>query len=220
MRDGRYGVFLIDDHRIVRDGLRVYIEASRELHCVGESPGQPIDYDDVRRASPDMIVLDLVLTNAYPTGLRAIASLRELLPDVKVVVFSGFSEYFADAILQGAAGVIDKKEDPAVVVKRLVDVARGEFAPGSDVSADLIAAVGLKLDPDCVRRVATLTDREFEVAAEMAKGNDNARIAAHLGIASNGVKKHVNVIFSKLEVTDRVNAVLVALRGGILRQER
>lgn len=199
-------VALIDDHPVVRLGLRVTLEASARVELVGEGASLEAARHIVERNSPDVLLLDLRLPDGR--AIDAIPSLRALHPGLHVVMLTsaGTASDAHEALERGASGYLLKDFGVEGLVDSLVDVVAGRVVVASSVREEL--------DEHATK--ASLTTREREVLALVAKGCTNPEIGAILGISAGTVRTHVSQILRKLEVVDRTEATSVALRRGLV----
>lgn len=193
---------IIDDHPIVRDGLKTYLELQEGLEVVGEAGSATEGLTCIRHQQPDLVLLDLQLPDE--NGLRVLAELQGLEPTPKVLVLTSFLEedYLREAMRLGAAGFLVKHAGPAALVDGIQAALRGE----------------LPMDPGAVKLLAqqredpleALSPREREVLALLAKGLSNKKIAEALGVTEKTIKTHVSSVLAKLGVKDRLQAALYA----------
>lgn len=199
-------VAIIDDHPVVRLGLRVALEGSDRIALVGEGSSLADARDVVRDAAPDVLLLDLRLPDGR--AIDEIEALRALRPGMHVVVLTGqgTAEDAHAALAGGASGYLLKDD----VVETLVD-SLTEIVAGKVVVAPMVRAELAELDDASV-----LTKREREVLALVVEGCTNPEIGRILGISAGTVRTHVSKILEKLGVTDRTEATSVALRRGLV----
>jgi two-component system, NarL family, response regulator LiaR len=206
-------VLIADDHAIVRQGLRTFLELQEDIEVVGDAADGEAALAGVQRHEPDVVLMDLVMPNLG--GVEAIRRLRELRPETRVLVLTSFldDEKLFPAVRAGAAGYLLKDIEPAELVRAIRTVADGEALLHPAVAARLMEEFS-----DTERPVAeeALTAREREVLLAIARGLPNKQIALELGIAEKTVKTHVSSILSKLGLTDRTQAALYAVRAGLI----
>ena len=201
-------VVVVDDDALVRAGLRMILGGAEDLEVVGEAVDGRQAVEVVERLVPDVVLMDIRMPGM--DGLAAARRLRERGTPARVIVLTTFDtdEMVLTALRDGAAGFLLKDTPPADLVDAVRRVAVGQPMLSPTVTARLIAAVAPPVDPTRRRsaqaRLARLTEREREVAEAVAAGLTNAEIATslHLGLAT--VKTHVGSLFTKLEVTNRV----------------
>jgi NarL family two-component system response regulator LiaR len=206
-------VLIADDHAVVRQGLRTFLELQEDIEVVGDAADGEAALAGVQRHEPDVVLMDLVMPNLG--GVEAIRRLRALRPETRVLVLTSFldDEKLFPAVRAGAAGYLLKDIEPAELVRAIRTVADGEALLHPAVAARLMEEFS-----DTERPVAeeALTAREREVLLLIARGLPNKQIALELGIAEKTVKTHVSSILSKLGLTDRTQAALYAVRAGLI----
>jgi len=210
-------VFVFEDESLMRWALRSLLGSSREFAFVGESGTRLTDLDLLRRASPHLVVLDVMLPRPFPHGLDVLARIRAELPEVKVAMFSGHREYFAEARHRGAHAIIEKDTEPDALLPKLLRVVEGaddEMPPGMHGAPN--GANGVRRDPSAAASVRRLTPREREIGRLVASGVPNGQIATRLAISETTVQEHLKHIFTKLGVHNRADVVRILILGGIL----
>ena len=202
-------VLIVDDHAVVREGLRTFLELQDGLEVVGEAGDGEEALPLAERLEPDVVLMDLVMPKL--DGVGAMRELRVRAPKARVIVLTSFLEddRLLPAIRAGAAGYLLKNVQPQELARavRLADA--GETLIDPAVAARLVEAVadGQAAEPD-----HQLTPREQEVLDLIARGFSNKRIALELGVAEKTVKTHVSHVLAKLGVSDRTQAALYATR--------
>jgi two-component system, NarL family, response regulator LiaR len=207
-------VVIADDHAVVRQGLRTFLELQPEIEVVGEAADGEEAVAAVERLSPDVVLMDLVMPGL--TGVEAIERIRERRPAVRVIVLTSFGDderVFA-AVRSGAAGYLLKDVQPQELVTAIRTAHRGEALLHPAVAARLME----RFAADGRQRSSAdlLTRREHEVLGLIAHGMSNKVIARELGVADRTVKAHVSNILGKLGLTDRTQAALYAVREGLV----
>jgi DNA-binding NarL/FixJ family response regulator len=202
-------ILVVDDHPVVRQGLRTFLDLQDDLTVVGEAAdgaAAVIAADELR---PDVVLLDLKMPGA--DGVVALRGLRESGNAAKVLVITSFTEPAAvlPAVRAGAAGYVFKDIDPPALAAAIRAVHTGHVLLHPDV-ARLLA------DGEARLTGVHLTARERDVLAAIAQGRANRQIARELGVSEKTVKTHVSAILAKLGVQDRTQAALYAVRTGIL----
>lgn len=200
-------ILIVDDHAVVREGLRTFLELQDGLEVVGEAGDGEEALPLAERLEPDVVLMDLVMPKL--DGVGAMRELRVRAPKARVIVLTSFleDERLLPAIRAGAAGYLLKNVQPQELARavRLADA--GETLIDPAVAARLVEAVadGQAAEPD-----HQLTPREQEVLDLIARGFSNKRIALELGVAEKTVKTHVSHVLAKLGVSDRTQAALYA----------
>jgi len=224
-RGERITVFIVDDHDVVRKGLRFYLSAHPEIAIVGEAGDAQTAVEGVAEHVPDVVLMDLVLPLRPGTepsdqgGVQATRQIRQISPRTQVVVLTSFAqdELIFSAIKAGALSYLLKDADAETVLDAIYAASRGEAILHPRIAQRLmeeVTAPARGRDP-----TAGLTAREMEVLRLVAQGLTNAEIAADLVITERTVKAHVTSIFNKLGVNSRAEAVAVAMRNGLLSLE-
>ena len=208
-------VLLADDHAVVREGLRTFLELQDGLEVVGEAANGVEAVEQARRLKPDVILMDLVMPEL--DGVGAMRALRQELPDSRAIVLTSFLEddRLLPAIQAGAAGYLLKNVEPSELAHAIRAAHRGEAIIDPSVAARLVQALADGATPR-VAEPERLTRREREVLVLIAGGRSNKRIAFELGISEKTVKTHVGHVLAKLGVTDRTQAALLAVRDGLV----
>lgn len=212
-------VLLIDDHAVVRRGLRLLIESEPGLKVAGEASHRTDALTTAEREQPDIILLDLLLADV--DGLDLIPELIAAAREARILVLTGVlnPEAHARAMRLGAMGVVLKEKAPEALIKAIKKVYEGEVwldrAMVANVFGEKARAVK-KHDPEAAK-VATLTEREREVVALVGEGLRNKQIADRLFISEGTVRNHLTTIFSKLEVSDRFELIMLAYRHGLAK---
>jgi NarL family two-component system response regulator LiaR len=206
-------VLIADDHAVVRQGLRTFLELQEEIEVVADVADGEAALSAVESHEPDVVLMDLVMPGVG--GIEAIRRLRELRPETRVLVLTSFldDEKLFPAVRAGAAGYLLKDVEPAELVRAIHTVADGEALLHPAVAARLMEEFSEteRPAPD-----DALTAREREVLELIARGLPNKLIARELEIAEKTVKTHVSSILSKLGLTDRTQAALYAVRAGLI----
>lgn len=197
-------VLIVDDHPVVRAGLRAFLDLQEDFEVVAEAGSLAEARDRAREHAPELVLLDLQL----PDG-SGVALIEELASSARVLVLTSFLDEakVRQAMLRGASGYLLKHAGPNALLDRLRAALRGEVPLDPDAVRALAAPV---VDP-----LAELTPREREVLALMAQGMSNKRVAARLAISEKTVKTHAGHVFAKLGVDDRLQAVLIAKEHGL-----
>jgi len=201
-------VLVVDDHAVVRDGLRAFLELQDGIEIVGEAGDGE---EAIRRAEelrPDVVLMDLVMPRV--DGVQAMRALRDRVPRARVIVLTSFldDDRLLPAIRAGAAGYLLKNAQPQDVARAVRTAAAGEALIDPTVAARLVEM----LANGQVQEPTPLTAREREVLDLIGRGFANKRIARELGIAEKTVKTHVTHVLSKLGVSDRTQAALYVQR--------
>jgi two-component system, NarL family, response regulator LiaR len=206
-------VLIADDHAVVRQGLRTFLELQDDIEVVGDVADGEAALGAVAEHEPDVVLMDLVMPRI--DGIEAIRRLRELRPQTRVLVLTSFldDEKLFPAVRAGAAGYLLKDVEPAELVRAIRTVSEGEALLHPAVAARLMVEFSESERPAAEH---ALTAREREVLELIARGLPNKLIARELDIAEKTVKTHVSSILGKLGLTDRTQAALYAVRAGLI----
>ncbi len=209
---GKISVLIADDHPMVRQGLRVFLELQPDIVVVGEAADGEQAARLARELDPDVILLDLVMPGT--DGVAALELMAKAQVRGRVLVVTSFGEHrtVVPAIRTGARGYVSKDVEPSALAAAIRAVAAGHVLLGSQVAAALLAPAGPQAggegaDPQ-------LTAREREVLDLIARGRSNREIARALTVSEKTVKTHVSSVLMKLGVADRTQAALWAVRHG------
>ena len=208
-------VLVVDDHAVVREGLRAFLELQHEIQVVGEAEDGEEALRKVRELHPDVILMDLVMPKL--DGVGAMQRLHASQDAARVVVLTSFldDERLLPAMQAGAAGYLLKNAEPADLTRAVRAAYAGEAIIDPTVAARLLAAIADAPSP-LPSRQERLTERERQVLTLIARGRSNKRIALELGISEKTVKTHVGHVLAKLGVTDRTQAAVMAVRAGLV----
>ncbi len=200
-------VLLVDDHTIVREGLRVLIETQSDLAVVGEAKNGQEALDQYESTKPDILLLDLVLPDMC--GVDVIKKLRQNYAPVFILVLTTFDgeEDIYRALKAGAMGYLLKDTPKKELFRAIREVSSGNRFIPEEIASKLAAYIG----------EIELTARESEILQLIAKGSSNKKIAESLFITEGTVKTHINHILKKLSAISRTEAVKVAIERGLLR---
>jgi DNA-binding NarL/FixJ family response regulator len=209
-------ILIADDHPLFRQGLRRLLETVADFAVAGEVERGDEVVAAVKRLSPDVVLLDVELPGA--SGIGALEAIRRELPDVRVLMLSGFSDPLRvrSALRAGAEGYVLKNAPPPEILAAIRKVAGGGTAL-SPALAETVATI-LRGEPEeerMRRAIATLSERELEVLRLAASGESNAGIGKRLFISEGTVKNHMTHILRKLGVDDRTQAAILAVKNGL-----
>jgi NarL family two-component system response regulator LiaR len=205
-------VLIADDHSVVRQGLRTFLEGDRGLELVGEAKDGAEALRMAHRLRPDVILMDLLMPGM--DGLTATAAVRRELPDTEVLALTSVLEDSAvvGAVRAGAIGYLLKSAEPEELRTAIRAAAAGRVQLAPEAAARLMREVRAPESPD------KLSERETEVLRLVASGFANKTIARELGITERTVKAHVGSILGKLHLESRTQAALYAGRIGLIPQ--
>jgi NarL family two-component system response regulator LiaR len=215
-------VLIVDDHAVVREGLRTYLALQDGIEVAGEAADGDQALEQAAALAPDVILMDLVMP--LRDGVAAMQALRERGATARVIVLTSFAddERILPAIHAGAAGYLLKNVQPAELARAVRAAHEGDALLDPSVAARLVEAVA---SANADRAPAgppppVLTRREHEVLGLIVAGMANKRIARELGLSEKTVKAHVGHVLAKLGVSDRTQAALLAVRSGLVADPR
>lgn len=221
MAEAPIRLLLVDDHPVVRQGLRAFLAARPGFEVVGEAGSGEEALDALAAgAEPDVVLMDLLMPGMGGVAATAAVATR---PTVSVLVLTSFTsdDQVLAAIRAGAAGYVLKDAQPAELEAAIRAVARGEVFLHPTAAAAVVHAVTQPIDragsadSQLPPGLNELTTREREVLGLLGEGLSNAALSERLFISEKTVKTHVSAILAKLDVTDRTQAALLAVRAGI-----
>jgi NarL family two-component system response regulator LiaR len=207
-------VLIVDDHGVVRQGLRTYLELLDDIEVIGEAENGTEAVAQVRQHQPDVVLMDLVMPEM--DGIEATRQVSAISPSTRVIVLTSFAddEKVFPAIKAGATGYLLKDVSPGDLANAIRAVHAGETHLHPDITRKLVDQFA---SPRTVPTSAPdeLTPRELEVLRLIAQGMSNREIAQALTISEKTVKTHVSNILSKLHLVDRTQAAIYAHRHGV-----
>ncbi len=211
-------ILVVDDHAVVREGLRAFLSVQDGFEIVGEAEDGDEALELASELEPDVILMDLVMPRL--DGVSAMRQLRERGgrgSKSRVIVLTSFleDERLLPALEAGAAGYLLKNSQPAELARAVRAAHAGDAVIDPTVAARLVHALA---DRPRAGALDELTTREREVLALIAQGRSNKRIALELGISEKTVKTHVGHVLAKLDVTDRTQAAVLAVRAGLVKR--
>ncbi len=214
-------LLIVDDHAVVRQGLRGFLELLEDFEIVGEGSNGTEAVSLAVDLKPDVILLDLMMPEM--DGVEATRRIRLADPEARILILSSFSndDNVLPAIRAGAMGYVLKDIDPDALAEALRETYQGRSQLHPDIAQKLIAHVqqdeqqaGQAVDP-----LSQLTEREKEVLKCIAQGMSNREIAAALSISPMTVKTHVSNLLGKLQLADRTQAAILAIHLGLVSAE-
>jgi NarL family two-component system response regulator LiaR len=210
-------VMLVDDHTIVRQGVRAYFDTLPDLRVVAEATTGAEAVQMAGEQAPDVVLMDLVMPNV--DGVEATRRVKQASPRSQVIVLTSYhqDEHIFPAIRAGALSYLLKDIAPAQLAEAVRKAARGEAVLHPQVAARVVQELQ-GATKDVVNPFTGLSERELEVLKLIADGASNEEIAERLVISAKTVKSHVSNILSKLHVVDRTQAAVYAWREGVVRR--
>jgi DNA-binding NarL/FixJ family response regulator len=208
-------VVIADDQALVRAGFRMIVESQPDLQVAGEAADGQEAVDLVGKERPDVVLMDIRMPR-----LDGIEATRQVASLTRVVILTTFEldEYVFDALAAGASAFLLKAAPPEDLIRAIRVVASGDALLAPSVTRRLIEEFAKRPEPQArkAKQLDALTEREREVLRELAGGFTNAEIAARLHVAETTVKTHVAHVLDKLELRDRVQAVILAYEAGLI----
>lgn len=211
-------VLLVDDHTVVLKGLAFFLSTQEDLELVGEANNGKEALKKVGEAQPDIVLMDLYMPEM--DGIEATSCIKKGYPNVKVLVLTSFSDqaHVLPALKAGASGYILKDVEPDQLVEAIRSAYKGNIQLHPDIASALLSQTlpqEEKQESSNIH-VDVLTARENEVLQLLAKGMSNKEIASVLVITEKTVKAHVSSILGKLNLSDRTQAALYAVKNGVV----
>lgn len=203
---------LVDDHRVVRRGLRSFLEAFPDVTVVGEASSGEEVLKKIEGWLPDVVIMDLLMPGGID-GIETTRRIRSITPHTQVVVLTAYTDdaRVVGALRAGAIGYVRKDAEPEILLSAVRAAARGQslLAPAiaGSVLQELVSSAEIKDE---------LTDREMEVLRLLARGRTNREIAKELVVGAETVKTHVGNILAKLHLAHRTQVVIHALKQGLI----
>jgi two-component system, NarL family, response regulator LiaR len=209
-------VLIVDDHQVVRQGLRTFLELQEDVVVVGEAGDGLAAVEMVRQLEPDVVLMDLVMPRL--DGIEATRQVKSLDADVKVIALTSFTEdeKVFPAIQAGASSYLLKDVSPDNLVEAIRAACRGEARLHPDITRKLMEQVASPASHTRQNQVEDLTERELEVVRLVAQGRSNHEIASELVISEKTVKTHISNILSKLHLVDRTQLAIYAIKRGLV----
>jgi NarL family two-component system response regulator LiaR len=207
-------VVIADDHVLVRQGIRAFLETNADISIVGEAGDAASAVDICARQKPQVALVDMVMPGG---GISATRDIRASSPQTQVVLLTSFEDarQIVSAIQAGALSCLLKDIDADGLADALRAAAKGESVLHPRIAGHLMSALRNGVATGGTKVLESLSVRERDVLALMADGMSNARIALQLGIAEKTVKTHVSNVLAKLGVADRTQAAVYAWKSGL-----
>jgi len=210
-------VLICDDQWIVCEGLEAILDADPDLEVVGTAHDGAQALELIPETRPDVVLMDLKMP--LMNGVQATQKIREQYPEIKVLVLTtyGADEWVFDAIRSGAAGYLLKGTPRSELIDAVKGTAAGDTHVDPAVAGKLFARIARHpTPPQDTTLVNALSDRELDVLRLLARGMSNAEIAEQLYLSQGTVRNYVSAILTKLDLADRTQAALLALRHGLV----
>ncbi|MBS4216530.1 response regulator transcription factor [Bacillus sp. FJAT-29953] len=208
-------ILIADDHHVVRRGLAFFLRTQNDLDVIGEAANGKEAVELAKSLKPDLILMDLVMPEM--DGIQATSIIKKEQPEIKIMMLTSFSDqdHVIPALEAGASGFQLKDIQPDELVMSIKRIMSGENQLHPKATSHLLANLSSKnkTERDLIEE---LTKRELDVLKEIAKGKSNKEIAAALFITEKTVKTHVSNLLAKLELADRTQAALYAVRNHLV----
>lgn len=212
-------VLLVDDHKIVRQGVRAYLQTLSDIEVVAEADSGAAAVTAVERHQPNVVLMDLEMPGELD-GIEATRQIRKLHPETQVIVVTSHhqDEFIFPAVRAGAISYLLKDVEPEELAEAIRKAAQGEATLDSRVASRIMKELqGLRKEE--INPFTELSEREYEVLQLVAAGKSNAEIAEALVIGESTVKTHIGNLLKKLHLDDRTQAAVYAWQKGIVRRE-
>lgn len=219
MQTDKISVLLVDDHNVVRMGLRAYFDTLPDIEVVGEAATGAEAIRLVAEFAPDVVLMDLLMPEM--DGVEATRQIKKVSPSTQVIVLTSYheDEHIFPAIRAGALSYVLKDIDPDELADSIRRARAGEAVLNPRVAARMVQEIhGAR--SQAANPFQELTDRELDVLRQVAAGKNNREIAEALVISEKTVKTHITNILSKLHLADRTQAAVYAWQEGIVRRSR
>ena len=207
-------ILIVDDHAVVREGLRTFIQVKPDMEVVGEAADGIEALEKAKELGPDVILLDIVMPRL--DGIGTIEQLKSQGSQARILVITSFAEdeQIFPAIKAGALGYLLKDSTPQELIQSIRNVHRGEPSLHPTIALKLMNELGR--EPELPPTERPLTERELDVLKLIAQGHTNHEISEQLHLAERTVGKYASSILEKLHLANRTQAALYALRAGIV----
>jgi NarL family two-component system response regulator LiaR len=211
-------VLLVDDHKMVRQGVRAFLQAQADIAVVAEADSGETAVTLAAEHAPDVVLMDLVMPGM--DGVTAARLVKAQSPRTQIIMLTSYhqDEHIFPAIRAGALSYLLKDIEPAALAEAVRQAAQGEAVLHPHVAARVVQELHGSRQ-ESVNVFTELSDRELEVLRLIADGANNSSIAEQLIISEKTVKSHVSNILSKLHLADRTQAAVLAWREGIVRRD-
>ena len=215
--DEKIKVLIVDDHQVVRQGLRTFLELQEDIVVIGEAGDGLAALEMVQQHHPDVVLMDLVMPRM--DGIAATRQVKSSAVDTKVIALTSFTEddKVFPAIQAGASSYLLKDVSPDDLVEAIRAAHRGEARLHPEIVRRLMAQVAQQIgSPRGTQAVEEITERERDVVRLVAQGRSNHEIAQELVISEKTVKTHISNILDKLHLQDRTQLAIYAIKRGLV----
>ncbi len=216
MNERKIRVAIADDQRLLREGLRIILEAAPDMIVVGEAENGVEAVKLAQEEQPEVMLMDIRMP--LRDGIAATEAIRKALPNVRVLLLTTYDtpELVIEGLRAGAAGYLLKDSSAEELCAAVRTVARGQVLLQANSAAQLLAGLTLPAQPQSQAEKLGLTERERDVLRLIVVGRNNSEIASELYVSEATVKTHINHIFAKLGARDRTHAVVLAHQLGLV----
>ena len=213
------GVLVVDDQSLVRAGFRMLLGGESDIDVVAEASNGREAVERAARFKPNVVLMDIRMPEL--DGLQATREILAANPDARILILSTFDldEYIYEALRAGASGFVLKDDPPEQLIAAIRTVAAGDALLSPSITHSVISQFARLPQPAPPKELEELTSRELEVFRLIARGLSNAEIGERLFISDTTVKTHVTHVFQKLNLRDRVQAVVLAYQAGVVDAE-
>jgi DNA-binding NarL/FixJ family response regulator len=210
-------ILVADDHNVVRRGLVFFLKTQQNIEIIGEARNGKEAVQMADALKPDLVLMDLVMP--VMDGIEATREIKKQYPNMKIMILTSFSDqdHVIPAIEAGASGYQLKDIEPDELVRTIKQLMKGENQLHPKATTHLLSHFNAMNNNGERKPLDDLTKRELEVLKEIAKGKSNKDISSSLFITEKTVKTHVSSILAKLELADRTQAALFAVRNGVIK---
>ncbi|PMC40186.1 DNA-binding response regulator [Bacillus sp. UMB0899] len=207
-------VLIADDHHVVRRGLLFFLKTQKDIEIIGEATNGKEAVKLAAELNPDVVLMDLSMPEM--DGVMATKAIRETNATVKIIILTSYGDqdHVIPALRAGASGYQLKDIEPDDLVQTIRDVLQGQSKLHPKVTSHVMAHLSTPATIPSQTKIDELTKREKEVLNELAKGKSNKEIASALFITEKTVKTHISNILSKLQLSDRTQAAIYAVKNG------
>jgi DNA-binding NarL/FixJ family response regulator len=208
-------VVICDDQATIRDGLEMLLTLEKDIDVVGRAQDGWEAVEMAAKQQPDLVLMDLKMPGM--NGIEATRQIRARYPAVKVLVLTTYDddEWVFDAVRAGAAGYLLKDTPREELIRAVKETVLGKSFVDPAVAGKLLSRVAERQTQPATLITDKLTDREVDVLRLLARGLNNAEIAERLFLSEGTVRNYVSAVFAKLEVSDRTQAAVIAIRHGL-----